>query len=292
MGADLPTVTSEEPLLSYIRRHLDAGGRFAPGGVDLPDEATSASTGLRWAPGALDGVVGHHGGRGDHVRNAQNVAEVLVKVCRRPTRRRLRSLHRALVEADTLAIVDLLLEELTRLRPDVDAVRRVGLWLARTSPNRGPVKVGLALLGRLNVLWAMLRDHTPTKPQAPQQLDKPFENRFRRIAASRRGQRELSDANDVDQEPSEPVATNSANKTLPFEVNRTRTALFGFVEDAPATKRRLGSMTDRHPWLSVGLGSGKGLGGVLLQVIRGGFGLAMRRNRRDARGAPQWLIAR
>lgn len=138
----------------------------------------------------------------------------------------------------------------------------------------------------------MLHDHTPTKPQAPQQLDKPIENRFRRIAASRRGQRELSDANDVDQAPSEPVATNSANKTLPFEVNRTRTALFGFVEDAPATKRRLGSMTDRHPWLSVGLGSGKALGGVLLQVIRGGFRLAMRRNRRDARGAPQWLIAR
>ena len=147
MGADLPTVTSGEPLLSYIRRHLDAGGRLAPDGVDLPDETTSANTGLRWAPGALDSVVGHHGGRGDHVRNAQNVAVVLVKACRRPTRRRLRSLHGALVEADTMAIVDLLLEELTRLRPDVDAVRRVGLWLASTSPNRGPVKIGLALLG-------------------------------------------------------------------------------------------------------------------------------------------------
>jgi len=39
-------------------------------------------------------------------------------------------------------------EELTRLQPDVDAVRRVGLWLASTSPIRGPVKIGWRCLAR------------------------------------------------------------------------------------------------------------------------------------------------
>jgi hypothetical protein len=147
MGVDLPTVMSGEPLLSYIQRHLDAGGRLTPDGVGLPDEASPANTKLRWAPGALDGAFGHHVGREDDICSAQNVAEALVKACRRPTRRRLRSLHGALVEAEALAIVDLLIEELTRLQPDINAVRRVGLWLATTSPNRGPVKIGLALLG-------------------------------------------------------------------------------------------------------------------------------------------------
>jgi hypothetical protein len=71
------------------------------------------------------------------MRDAQNVAELLVKACKRPTRRRLRSIHGAAIEADTLAVADLWLEELTRLQPDVDAVRRVALWLASTSPNRG-----------------------------------------------------------------------------------------------------------------------------------------------------------
>jgi hypothetical protein len=71
------------------------------------------------------------------MRDAQNVAELLVKACKRPTRRRLRSIHGAAIEADTLAVADLWLEERTRLQPDVDAVRRVGLWLASTSPNRG-----------------------------------------------------------------------------------------------------------------------------------------------------------
>jgi hypothetical protein len=140
-------VTSEESLLCYIRRHLDAVGRLLPDGLDLPDEADATNSGIRWAPGALDGVFGHHGEPGDPERTARDVAELVMKACKRPTRRRLRSLHEALVVADTLAIVDLLMEELTRLEPDIDAARRVGFWLASTSPNRGPVKIGLALLG-------------------------------------------------------------------------------------------------------------------------------------------------
>ena len=50
------------------------------------------------------------------MRDAQNVAELLVKACKRPTRRRLRSIHGAVIEADTLAVADLWLEELTRLQ--------------------------------------------------------------------------------------------------------------------------------------------------------------------------------
>lgn len=80
------------------------------------------------------------------MRDAQDVAELLVKACKRPTRRRLRSIHGAVIEADTLAVADLWLEELTRLQPDVDAVRRVGLWLASTSPNT--VKIGWRCLAR------------------------------------------------------------------------------------------------------------------------------------------------
>jgi hypothetical protein len=145
--ADLPTVTAEEPLLSYIRRHLDAAGRLDPRDLDLPGPASLSSGQLRWAPGALDGTFGHHAKPDDSERRAPDVAEKLAKVCRRPTRRRLRSLHDALVEADALTIVDPLLQELIRLQPDVDKLRRIGLWLASTSPNRGPVKIGLAVLG-------------------------------------------------------------------------------------------------------------------------------------------------
>jgi hypothetical protein len=40
-----------------------------------------------------------------------------------------------------------LVDELARRRAGKDEVRRIGLWLATTSPDRAPVKVGLALLG-------------------------------------------------------------------------------------------------------------------------------------------------
>jgi hypothetical protein len=147
IGADLPTVTSGEPLLSYIRRHIDAGGRLIEGGHLLPDEVVPENTAIRWAPGALDGVFGHPGRTDDLDRTVSDVAELLLRACRRPTRRRLRSLHEALVEANALTIVDPLVDELARHQAGIDAVRRIGLWLATTSPNRGPVKIGLALLG-------------------------------------------------------------------------------------------------------------------------------------------------
>jgi hypothetical protein len=145
MGTALPTVTDGESLLSYIRRHLDAGGRLAPDGCDLPDE-THTDDELRWAPGSMDGILGPHAGPGE-IERARNAADAWVKACARPTRRRLRSLHERLIGRDARSIVDLLIDELNRLQPDIRDIRRIALWLASTSPNRGPVKIGLALLG-------------------------------------------------------------------------------------------------------------------------------------------------
>jgi len=140
-----PAVTSE-PLLSYIRRHLDAAGRLVSEDLPLPDEPPPSDSGLRWAPGALDGVMGHHAVPDDDGR-APRVAELLAKAFKRQTRRRLRAIENALVDASVLGIVDHVLEELIRTKADAAAVRRVGLWLAGSSPHREPVKMGLALLG-------------------------------------------------------------------------------------------------------------------------------------------------
>ena len=140
-------MTSEEPLLAYIRRHLDAAGRLSDDGLDLPDTKAVGSNELRWAPGALDGVLGHHGDPGDHERRAKDVAELVMRASARPTGRRLRTLHEALVDQNALNIVDQLIDELVHLGPDIDGVRHVGHWLASTSPSRDPVKIGLALLG-------------------------------------------------------------------------------------------------------------------------------------------------
>jgi hypothetical protein len=140
-----------EPLLSYIRRHLDAAGRLTPEDLELPDRTYDGDTGLRWAPGAFDGVMGHHAGSGDG-DDVQHIAELVIKASKRQSRRRLQKLHDALLaEESALAIADTLLAELTRLRPDAAALRQVGLWVASSSPNREPVKIGLALLGAAGI---------------------------------------------------------------------------------------------------------------------------------------------
>lgn len=134
------------PIYEHLRRHVDPCGRL-PEGLGLPDDEKVMSGRIRWVPGAMDGVFSHHGGaRGDEKR-AGEVADVLVRACRRPSAGRLRRLHARVVEDDVLGYVDAVTERLVAARPDRQGLHDVALWLATTSPDRGPVKLGVALLG-------------------------------------------------------------------------------------------------------------------------------------------------
>ena len=63
------------------------------------------------------------------------------------TRRRLRKLYEEVNADDVLRFIDPLIEALAAKRPSTAAVAQIGCWLASTSPDRGPVKIGIALLG-------------------------------------------------------------------------------------------------------------------------------------------------
>jgi len=92
-------------------------------------------------------VIGHHGGQADESQQVRRVAGLLVTACHQPTAEHLTALHNALAATDAMRVVDPLLSRLHELPLTVGAVRHVALWLARTSPNREPVKAGIALLG-------------------------------------------------------------------------------------------------------------------------------------------------
>jgi hypothetical protein len=51
-------------IYEFVKGHLNPNGHgLRDGGESLPDEARDAEDGgVRWAPGAMDGVLGHHGG--------------------------------------------------------------------------------------------------------------------------------------------------------------------------------------------------------------------------------------
>ncbi len=69
-------MTSEEPLLTYIQRHWTKLAGCPTVAWTCPTQRRPEDE-MRWAPGALDGVLGHHGEPGDKSAG-QGVAELLV----------------------------------------------------------------------------------------------------------------------------------------------------------------------------------------------------------------------
>ncbi len=98
--------------------------------------------------GALDGVTGRHSGSsGQATDRAAAIAELITRAAVKPTRRRLQKLYAALNTDDVLSFIDPMIEALAAARPSTGQIAQVATWLTSTAPDRGPAKVGIALLG-------------------------------------------------------------------------------------------------------------------------------------------------
>ena len=142
-------------LHDFIKSRLDPDtGRLTAQGVALPDEKPREG-GVSWAPGALDGVLGHHvaPGEGDGDAAVSRAADALVALLERATSERAAALYAALTADGALSLVDPLVAALAT-RQDVDAERlhAVARWLATGAADRDPVKVAIALLGALRAV--------------------------------------------------------------------------------------------------------------------------------------------
>ena len=148
MSPELAPLSPDPSIYSVIRNHLDEAGRLKGPDLSLPGEADVSSGVLGWAPGAMDGVLGHHAGGGVSAdTRADQAAEAFVRACQRPTRRRLRRLYDALRGDSVLEFLDPMIERLAQRQPDRERLHDLGRWLATTASDRGAVKVGIAVLG-------------------------------------------------------------------------------------------------------------------------------------------------
>lgn len=146
MSTALPRVSDVPSVYDVIRTHLDGDGQLTDQDPTLPDEPPRDPNAIRWSAGAMDGVMGHHGGGHDR-KTAKSTAALLAKASRKPRERTLKKLYRALQDDDVVSYVDDMIEALVSVQPDPDAIHQVGLWLAMTAGHRGPAKIGLALIG-------------------------------------------------------------------------------------------------------------------------------------------------
>jgi len=144
---DLPVVAPGVAIYDHIRAHVEPSSGRLTSGNDLPDDEKAMSGRLKWAPGAMDGIFRQHGGSNPATDRAEKIAGLLTLACRRPSVRNLRTLYTVVSEDDVLGYVDALVEVLTREPPNRQALHAIGRWLAITASDRGPVKLGIALLG-------------------------------------------------------------------------------------------------------------------------------------------------
>jgi len=140
---------SFQGIFDFVRLNVDGEGKLKESGDELPDEKRRyKENAIRWAPGAMDGTFGHHGGdRSDDVE-VMRIVELM----------RMISIHNGLVERtelysllaqdNVMSFVDTVLDEIVESNISVyPHLHSYAQWLAFKGVDRGAVKFGIALLG-------------------------------------------------------------------------------------------------------------------------------------------------
>jgi hypothetical protein len=147
MSSEWPPARKGQSIYRYVSEHLGPDGALNPENASLPDEGRVMTGEVKWAPGAMEGVFGHHVGAGD---DRQDRTGVVVKrlnaAVGRPSNWNLRRLYDAVCDDNVLSIVDRVVERVASPGTNRGGVHQLGRWLATTGVDRGAVKMGIALL--------------------------------------------------------------------------------------------------------------------------------------------------
>lgn len=136
-----------------IYRHILSMIRPEPGlgekGDLLPDDKILRDGNrISWAPGAFDGVFGHHAGNNEAADVAKKILASLRALARKTNDERAASLYSLLSEHPALTYADQLLEAMVAAADlDVGRLHSISRWLATNAADREPVKCGIALMG-------------------------------------------------------------------------------------------------------------------------------------------------
>jgi len=142
----IPRPWTGESILAYLQAGLEPDGRLREDHLQLPDEPPDTGQ-LRWAPGALDGVLTTHTKGTDGAPEAVVVA--ILALTDHADAATLAATTEVLRTTDVLPVVDAVLKGLAA---ETDKDRRLRLseiahLLAYEAPERDLVKLGIALTG-------------------------------------------------------------------------------------------------------------------------------------------------
>ncbi|QDV19677.1 hypothetical protein Pan153_43430 [Gimesia panareensis] len=122
-------------------------------GYELPDEErVNEDLELRWAAGALDGVMTHHSGGSNEEERVEKTVSLLLTCCDEPTAFNKYRLYQHIVEEHIVALIDAVIARLLN-EPQLKHERlyELAYSFATESPDRETVKFGIAILGLYQV---------------------------------------------------------------------------------------------------------------------------------------------
>jgi hypothetical protein len=137
-------------ILEFVRTHIATG---KPGvtedGYTLPDEErVCQGSKIRWAPGAMDGVTTHHMGQGENDENVRRTVELVLAYSRQPTVANKAAVYQHIIDEHIVSIIDPVIEALVNESGiGHDRLYELAHSFVTESPDREPVKFGIAILG-------------------------------------------------------------------------------------------------------------------------------------------------
>lgn len=117
-------------------------------GYRLPDERETDPASVSFAPGAMDGVFGHHVSAKSDDEIVLSLHAALVTACQSASEHNIQTLYKALLDGSALGVIDPLIERILEEQVlDADRLREIVFWFTTKAPDREPVKFSMALLG-------------------------------------------------------------------------------------------------------------------------------------------------
>lgn len=147
-----PPWGDRKSIYDHIAKHIgpDRTEGLSEEGYRLPDEPEADPSSISFAPGAMDGVFGHHVSPKSDDEIVRNLHSALALACESASDRNIRALYKLINDSSALGVIDPLIERILQEKLlDADRLREIVFWFTTKAPDREPVKFSMALLGLL-----------------------------------------------------------------------------------------------------------------------------------------------
>lgn len=133
-------------ILDFVRRHLGADGLSDPA-MPLLDDAPTTPGGIGFMAGAFENVLAPTIDEPEIIDRAATAIDLLTQAAASPSAAHLVALYSHLNNHQTIDYIDELINGVRRQASGGRNLAETARWLAERSPDRGPTKVGIALMG-------------------------------------------------------------------------------------------------------------------------------------------------